>query len=99
MGNYLLTSWKTISPHEQPELSIPSASDIRKAGLVDDLEEDPEEEDIQVDGLEEQEIPVDGASELREADIFYQSINKIYQISRAQRTRSSPLPQTTTSLK
>ena len=75
-----------IRPRNDPELSIPKASDIRAAGLIEDSEDESEEG-------EEQAVPVDGpvdeaaeATEAPTAASLYRSIDKTYRETRAQRT-------------
>ena len=75
-----------IKRRDDPELSIPKASDIRAAGLIEDSEDESEEEEAApVDGA------VDEAAEAAEADSFYRSIDKTYREARTQRTCEFPL--------
>ena len=75
-----------IRRRNDPELSIPKASDIRAAGLIEDSEDESaaEEEAVPV------ERPVNEASEAPEPDSFYRSIDKTYRQARAQRTCEFP---------
>ena len=71
-----------IRSRNDPELSIPKASDIRAAGLIEDSEDESEEQEeaVPVDG------PVDEATEAPTAASFYRSIDKTYREAHAQRT-------------